>query len=117
MAAMSRRMFCRHPLANRPAACTSFPGRRGVGSDTRRREKTCASMQPKPRVQYLSAVRLAVRSPAGHAEPYLALLSTPIGKILASRLPEHPEDVGFNLASRYGRAAVRAVVSSTRMIE
>ena len=51
------------------------------------------------------AVRLAVRPPAGHAEPYLALLSTPIGEILASRSPEHPEDVGFNSASRYGRAA------------
>jgi hypothetical protein len=51
-------------------------------------------MQPKPRVQYLSAVKLAVRPPARHGEPYLALLRTPIGEILVSRLPEYPEDVG-----------------------
>ena len=52
------------------------------GSDSRRREKMSASIQPKLRVQYLSAVRLAVPPPAGHAEPYLTLLSRPIGKIL-----------------------------------
>ena len=28
----------------------------------------------------------------GHAELYFALFRTPIGEILASRLPEHPED-------------------------
>jgi len=89
------------------------------GSDSRRREKMSASIQPKLRVQYLSAVRLAVPPPAGHAEPYLTLLSRTYWKDPASRLPEHPEDVGVNSASRYGRAAcgLRAVVSSTRMIE
>jgi len=40
-------------------------------------------MQPKPRVQQLNTVKIAVRPPAGHAEPCLALLRTPIGEILA----------------------------------
>jgi len=61
-------------------------------------------MQPKPRVQNLSAVRLAVRPAAGHAEPYLASLRTPIGEIW-------PHDCWnirgcrFNSASRYRRPA------------
>ena len=116
---MSRQMFCRPPLANRPAACIALPAGAAWGSDSRRREKMSASIQPKLRVQYLSAVRLAVPPPAGHAEPYLTLLSRTYWKDPASRLPEHPEDVGVNSASRYGRAAcgLRAVVSSTRMIE
>jgi hypothetical protein len=37
---------------------------------------------------------MAVRPPAGHAEPSLALLRTPIGEVLALRLPEDPEDHG-----------------------
>jgi hypothetical protein len=73
-------------------------------------------MQPKPRVQYLSAVKLAVRPPARHGEPYLALLRTPIGEILASRLPEYPEDVGSTRLR--ATVALRAGCGfSTRMAE
>ena len=37
---------------------------------------------------------MAVRPPAGHAEPRIALLRTPTGEILALRLAEDPEDDG-----------------------
>jgi hypothetical protein len=79
--AMSRQMFAEILSLNGQAAGTPFPSRSGArGSDARRREK--------------EEVCLDGGSTCRHAEPYLALVRTPIGEILASRLPEHPEDVG-----------------------
>jgi len=52
---------------------------------------------------------MAVRPPAGHAEPRIALLRTPTGEILALRLPEDPEDdvqLGFALLLPRVRAVV-----------
>jgi hypothetical protein len=67
---------------SRQTTCVSV---RSTGSYTRTTREDASSMQSKPRVQHLSAVRLSLRPPAGHAEPY----AHP-----ASRLPEYPEDVG-----------------------
>ena len=47
---------------------------------------------------------MAVRSPAGHAEPSLALLRTPIGEILAIR--RMTVRLGFALLSPCVRAVV-----------
>lgn len=72
---------CRDPLAERPGCGHRLPQqerRAGVRCDATR-EEVC-----------LDGGSTACR----HAEPYFALLRTPIGEILASRLPEHPEDVG-----------------------
>jgi len=59
---------------------------------------------------------MAVRPPAGRAEPCLALFRTLIGEILAVRLPEDPEDDG----STRLRGAVAPHAGgrfSTRMVE
>jgi hypothetical protein len=59
---------------------------------------------------------MEVPPPAGHAEPSLALLRTPIGEILALRLPVDPENDG---STRLRTAvALRAGCGfSTRMVE
>ena len=45
-----------------------------AGAYPRRREKRCASMQPKPRVQYLQRCQVGGSTACWDAEPYRALL-------------------------------------------